>query len=132
MKKYFWSLLAFAMVAMLSVSLSSCKNDDGIVEGATILGEWIHEDGVGDADVLVFTGNLTQGEVTYTEYDDDDYPEVRKSSFTFDPKTGNLSVPGFLPYRDAKVVTLTSSKLKLKYFPDDDDDTTFYRYEEYD
>ena len=44
MKKYFWSLLAFAMVAMLSVSLSSCKSDDGIEEGATILGQWIHEE----------------------------------------------------------------------------------------
>ena len=128
MKKSVLSLLAFVMVAMFSVCMSSCK--DGIEEGATILGRWVHEDGVGDADVLVFTGNLTQGEVTYTEYDDDDYPEVRKSSFTFDPKTGTLSVPGFLPYRDAKVITLTQTKLKLKYFPDDDDDTTFYRYEE--
>ena len=126
MKKSFLSLLAFAMVAMLSVSMSSCK-DDGIDEGATIIGSWVHEDGVGEADVLVFTGSLTQGEVIYTEYDDDDYPEVRKSSFTFDPKTGTLSVPGFLPYRDAKVITLTQTKLKLRYFPDDDDDTTFYR-----
>lgn len=122
MKKSFLSLLAFAMVAMLSVSMSSCK-DDGIEDGATIIGSWVHEDGVGEADVLVFTA---QGEVIYTEYDDDDYPEVRKSSFTFDPKTGTLSVPGFLPYRDAKVITLTQTKLKLRYFPDDDD-TTFYR-----
>lgn len=68
------------MVAMLSVSMSSCK-EDGIDEDATILGSWVHEDGVGEADVLFFTGSLTQGEVTYTEYDDDDYPEVRKSSF---------------------------------------------------
>ena len=64
MKKYFWSLLAFAMFAMLSVSLSSCKDDSGIEDGATILGEWIHEDGVGDADVLLFTGVMTQGNVT--------------------------------------------------------------------
>ena len=125
MKKYFWSLLAFAMVAMLSVSLSSCK-DDGIEDGATILGQWIHEDGVGDADVLLFTGSLTQGNVTYTEFDDDDYPETKTSTFTFDPKTGILKMPGFT-YRDVKVVSLSATKLKLKYFPDDDDTTTFSR-----
>lgn len=126
MKKYFLSLLAFAMVAMLSVSLSSCKNDDGIEEGATILGQWIHEDGIGDADVLLFTGALTQGNVTYTEYDDDDLPEVSHSTFTFDPKTGILKMPGFT-YRDVKVVSLNAKKLKLKYFPDDDETTTFSR-----
>ena len=125
MKKSFLSLLAFAMVAMLSVSMSSCK-DDGIDEGATIIGSWVHEDGVGEADVLVFTGSLTQGEVIYTEYDDDDYPEVRKSSFTYDPSTSILKMPG-LTYRDVKVITLKDTKLKLRYFPDDDDDTTFYR-----
>ncbi|MBP5629963.1 MAG: hypothetical protein J6W97_00195 [Bacteroidaceae bacterium] len=123
MKKYFWSLLAFAMVAMLSVSLSSCKSDDGIEEGATILGEWIHHDGVGEADVLLFT---TQGEVIYTEYDNDEIPEVKRSTFTFDPKTGILKMPGFT-YRDVKVVSLSATKLKLKYFPDDDDTTTFSR-----
>ena len=123
MKKYFWSLLAFAMVAMLSVSLSSCKDDDGIEEGATILGEWIHHDGVGEADVLLFT---TQGEVIYTEYDNDEIPEVKRSTFTFDPKTGILKMPGFT-YRDVKVVSLSATKLKLKYFPDDDDTTTFSR-----
>lgn len=126
MKKYFWSLLAFALVAMLSVSLSSCKNDDGIVEGATILGEWIHEDGVGDADVLLFTGSLTQGDVVYTELDDDDLLKTRTSTFTFDPSTGILKMPG-LTYRDVKVITLKDTKLKLRYFPDDDDDTTFKR-----
>ena len=123
MKKYFWSLLAFAMVAMLSVSLSSCKSDDGIEEGATILGEWIHHDGVGEADVLLFT---TQGEVIYTEYDNDEIPEVKRSTFTFDPKTGILKMPGFT-YRDVKVVSLSATILKLKYFPDDDDTTTFSR-----
>lgn len=123
MKKYFWSLLAFAMVAMLSVSLSSCKDDDGIEEGATILGEWIHHDGVGEADVLLFT---TQGEVIYTEYDNDEIPEVKRSTFTFDPKTGILKMPGFT-YRDVKVVSLSATILKLKYFPDDDDTTTFSR-----
>lgn len=123
MKKYFWSLLAFAMVAMLSVSLSSCKDDDGIEEGATILGEWIHHDGVGEADVLLFT---TQGEVIYTEYDNDEIPEVKRSTFTFDPKTGILKMPDFT-YRDVKVVSLSATKLKLKYFPDDDDTTTFSR-----
>lgn len=125
MKKYFWSLLAFAMVAMLSVSLSSCK-DDGIEEGATILGEWIHEDGVNDYDVLIFTGAMTQGEVTYREVDDDDLPEIRVSTFTFNPQTGILKMPGFT-YRDVKVVSLNATKLKLKYFPDDDDTTTFSR-----
>lgn len=123
MKKYFWSLLAFAMVAMLSVSLSSCKSDDGIEDGATILGEWIHHDGVGEADVLLFT---TQGEVIYTEYDNDEIPEVKRSTFTFDPKTGILKMPGFT-YRDVKVVSLSATILKLKYFPDDDDTTTFSR-----
>lgn len=126
MKKYFWSLLAFAMVAMLSVSLSSCKDDDGIEEGATILGEWVHHDGVGEADVLIFTGALTQGNVTYTEFDDDDAPETLVSTFTFNPKTGVLKVPGFT-YRDVIVKTLTATKLKLKYFPDDDETTTFSR-----
>ena len=126
MKKNFLCLLTIALVAMLSVSLSSCKNDDGIVEGATILGEWIHEDGVGDADVLVFTGSLTQGDVVYTELDDDDLPKTRTSTFTFDPKTGVLKMPG-LTYRDIKVATLTETKLKLKYFPDDDEATTFSR-----
>jgi len=125
MKKYFWSLLAFAMVAMLSVSLSSCKND-GIEEGATILGEWIYQDEIGDADVLLFTGELTQGNVTYTEFDDDDFPEVHFSTFTFDPATGILKMPGLI-YRDVKVVSLTDTKLKLKYFPDDDETTTFKR-----
>ena len=127
MKKYFWSLLAFAMVAMLSVSLSSCKSDNGIEEGATILGQWIHEDGVGEADVLLFSGSsMTQGNVTYTEKDSDEPTEVRHSTFTFDPKTGILKMPGFT-YRDVKVVSLSATKLKLKYFPDDDDTTTFSR-----
>lgn len=127
MKKHFWSLLAFAMVAMLSVSLSSCKSDDGIEEGATILGQWIHEDGVGDADVLLFSGlSMTQGNVTYTEFDDDDDPKIKTSTFTFDPKTCILKMPGFT-YRDVKVVSLSATKLKLKYFPDDDDTTTFSR-----
>ncbi|MBP5393512.1 MAG: hypothetical protein J6Y59_06830 [Bacteroidaceae bacterium] len=126
MKRYFWSLLAFAMVAMLSVSLSSCKDDDGIEDDATILGEWVHHDGVGEADVLIFTGALTQGNVTYTEFDDDDAPETLVSTFTFNPKTGVLKVPGFT-YRDVIVKTLTATKLKLKYFPDDDETTTFGR-----
>ena len=114
------------MVAMLSVSLSSCKDDGGIEEGATILGEWIHEDGIGEADVLTFTGSLTQGEVVYTEIDDDGYPETMASTYTFNPQTGILKVPGFT-YRDIKVVTLTDTKLKLKYFPDDDETCTFRR-----
>ena len=111
---------------MLSVSLSSCKDDGGIEEGATILGEWIYQDEVGDYDVLVFNGTQTQGEVTYTEYDDDDFPEMRSSTFTFDANTGILKMPGFT-YRDIKVVTLTDTKLKLKYFPDDDETCTFRR-----
>ena len=126
MKKYFWSLLAFAMVAMLSVSLSSCKDDSGIEDGATILGEWIHEDGIGDADVLLFTGVMTQGNVTYTEFDDDDFPETRTSTFTLDLKTRILKMPG-LTYRDVKVEYLSDKKLKLKFFPDDDETTTFRR-----
>lgn len=126
MKKNFWSLLAFALVAMLSVSLSSCSNDDGIDEGVSIIGEWIHEDGVREGDALFFTGSSTQGNVTFTEYDDDDYPEVRHSTFTFDHQTGILKMPGFT-YRDVKVITLKDTKLKLRHFPDDDDDTTFRR-----
>lgn len=126
MKKNFLSLLAFALVAMLSVSLSSCSNDDGIDNNATIIGEWIHEDGVGEADALFFTGEATQGNVTFTEDDDDDYPEVKHSTFTFNPNTGILKMPGFT-YRDVKVITLKDTKLKLRYFPDDDDDTTFRR-----
>ena len=126
MKKSFLSLLTFAMVAMLSVSLSSCKDDEGIEEGATILGEWVYNDGVGEADVLLFTGAMTQGNVTYTEFDDDDYPETATSTFTFNPETGILKMPS-LCYRDVKVVTLTNTKLKLKYFPDDDEATTFKR-----
>ena len=126
MKKYFWSLLTVALVAMLSVSLSSCSNDDGIDNNATIIGEWIHEDGVGEADALFFTGEATQGNVTFTEYDDDDFPKVRHSTFTFNPNTGILKMPGFT-YRDVKVITLKDTKLKLRYFPDDDDDTTFRR-----
>ena len=105
MKKNFLCLLTIALVAMLSVSLSSCKNDEGIVEGATILGEWVH---------------------VYTEFDNDDLPETGNSTFTFDPKTGVLKMPG-LTYRDIKVATLTETKLKLKYFPDDDEATTFSR-----
>ena len=126
MKKYFWSLLAFAMVAMLSVSLSSCKSDDGIDEGATIVGQWIHEDGVGEADVLTFTGSLTQGEAVYTEFDLDDYPETMTSTYTFNPQIGVLKVPGFT-YRNVQVKTLTSKKLTLYGFPDDDESTTFKR-----
>lgn len=126
MKRYFWSLLAVALVAVLSVSLSSCKNNDGIEESATILGEWLHEDGVGDADVLIFSGTQTQGSVVYTEYDDDDFPETGTSTFTFDPKTGVLRMPD-LTLRTIEVVTLTDKKLKLKYFPDDDETTTFRR-----
>ena len=30
-------------------------------------------------------------------------------------------------YRDVKVVSLSATKLKLKYFPDDDESTTFKR-----
>lgn len=126
MKKNLWSLLAFVIVAMLSVSLSSCKDDEGIVEGATILGEWVYEDGVGDYDVLIFTGTLTQGNVSFTEFDDDDYPETTTSTFTFDPNTGLLKMPG-LTYRTIEVLTLTDRKLKLKYFPDDDENCTFKR-----
>lgn len=126
MKKNFLCFLTIALAAMLSVSLSSCKNDEGIVEGATILGEWVHEDGVGEADVLIFTGTEIQGNVVYTEFDNDDLPETGNSTFTFDPKTGVLKMPG-LTYRDIKVATLTETKLKLKYFPDDDEATTFRR-----
>lgn len=114
------------MVAMLSASLSSCKDDSGIEEGATILGEWIHEDGIGDADVLLFTGAPTQGEVVYTEFDDDDFPETRTSTFTLDLNSRILKMPGFT-YRDVKVEYMSDKKLKLKYFPDDDETTTFRR-----
>ena len=114
------------MVAMLSVSLSSCKSDDGIDEGATIVGQWIHEDGVGEADVLTFTGSLTQGEAVYTEFDLDDYPETMTSTYTFNPQTGVLKVPGFT-YFDVQVKTLTTKKLTLYGFPDDDESTTFKR-----
>ena len=125
MKKYFWSLLAFTMVAMLSVSLSSCSNDD-IEDNASIVGEWIHDDGVGEADVLIFKGTDTQGDVTYIEYDDDDYPEELTSTYTFDRKTGILKMPDFI-FRNVEVKSLSKTKLKLKYFPDDDDTTTFTR-----
>lgn len=108
---------------MLSVSLSFCK-EDGIVEGASILGEWIHEDGVGEADVLTFTGSETQGEVRYTEYDDDDFPEIRVSTYSF--SGGYLTMPAFRSF-PVKVSTLTKTKLRLQYFPDDDETTTFRR-----
>ena len=125
MKKYFWSLLAFTMVAMLSVSFSSCSSDD-IEDNATIVGQWIHPDEVGEADVLIFDGTDTQGDVTYIEYDDDDYPKTSTSTYTFNRKTGILKVPGFT-IRDVEVKSLSKTKLKLKYFPDDDDTTTFTR-----
>ena len=35
-------------------------------------------------------------------------------------------MPGFT-YRDVKVEYLSETKLKLKYFPDDDESTTFKR-----
>ncbi len=125
MKKYFWSLLAFTMVTMLGVSFSSCSGDD-IEDNATIVGVWVHQDGVGEADVLTFVGTDTQGDVTYIEYDNDDYPVTMNSTYTFNRKTGILKVPGFT-IRDVEVKALTGTKLKLKYFPDDDDTTTFTR-----
>lgn len=44
-KKYFWSLLTFVMVAMLSVSFTACGSDDDNDNGvsSSIVGKWLRE-----------------------------------------------------------------------------------------
>ena len=44
-KKYFWSLLTFMMVAMLSISFTACGSDDDNDNGAngTVVGKWLRQ-----------------------------------------------------------------------------------------
>lgn len=69
MKKYFWSLLTFMMVAMLSVGFASCSSDDDDEGGSGLSDEEItiilqgtwdvvgYEDGETFNEVWTFNGN---------------------------------------------------------------------------
>lgn len=60
-KKYFWSLLTFMMVAMLSVSFTACSSDDDEDSSNGILvGEWQECDANG-----VFRNDATDYEVSH-------------------------------------------------------------------
>ena len=60
-KKYFWSLLTFMMVAMLSVGFASCGSDDedGGGSGSSVSGLYYYETGVGSRTAYNFVSSNT-------------------------------------------------------------------------
>lgn len=120
-KKYFWSLLTFMMVAMLSVGFASCSSDDDDDNkggsNSSIVGTWQCEwedDGDTGYTVLTFRAN---GTGHYKEY----YYEGRKEileddedfDWTFDEETMRLRLLFGDEIETWRVDMLTSNKMVI-------------------
>ena len=92
-KNFFWNLLAIMMVAMVSLTMVSCSDDDDEVvkESSPIVGTWTWEDDESeDYEIVTFRAD---GTGTWTEYDSYyDESDTEQFSYQYNPNTKKLVI----------------------------------------
>ena len=123
MKKYLFGLLAIMMVAMVSVSFTSCSKDDS--DSDTLVGTWKYSFGSNSYVILTF---YEDGTGLYKEFDHGEWEEMGES-FIYTREGNTLTFHNTMNYNKTEtgtIVSLTKDKLVLRNWPDHGD-CTFYR-----